>query len=83
MAEAVGDSTELGRGVLEIAGREPDQVLLGDPGAEPVGDQALLDLDLGAVGERGHHLDRVVLPLGPVAHSSGFGSRLRKAFMLQ
>ena len=68
MAEPVGRGAELGRGDLEIAGREPDQILLGDAGAEPVGDQALLDLDLGAVGERGHHLDRVVLALGPVAH---------------
>jgi hypothetical protein len=80
MAEPVGDGAELGRRDLEIAGLEPDQILLGDPGTEPVGDQALFDLDLGAVGERGDHLDRVVLPLGPVAHLLGRWIAVQEGF---
>jgi hypothetical protein len=71
MTEPVGGGAELGARELKVTGLEPDQVLLGDPGTETIGDQALLDLNLGTVGERGHHLDRVVLALGPVAHLFG------------
>ena len=35
VAEPVGGGAELGRGDLEIAGREPDQVLLAIPAPSP------------------------------------------------
>ena len=40
-------------------------------GAKAIGNQALLDLELGIVCERCHHFQAVVLPLGPIGHFLG------------
>lgn len=54
--------------MLQIAGLETEKIFSSDAGIQPVSHQALLDLDLGAIGERGHHGHRVVLLVGPKAH---------------
>jgi len=57
--------------VVQIGRGETFHALTGDGRTQPVADDHLLDLHLGAVGEGGRLIDADALPVGPVGHVLG------------
>ncbi len=68
LPQAIGDHAQYLCAAVQVGGGQPFEPLPGDGGAEAVAHHNLLDLHLGAVGERGGLIQADALPLRPVLH---------------
>ncbi len=79
LAQLGREARQFDGGLVDVHRARAFHALAGDGRAKPVGHEGLLDLDLGAIGERGGLFDADALLAGPVGHFLGLGQVVEKA----